>query len=121
MSFKNLSLSKKLIGAFVGILIITGLLGGFAINRLKTVNDRTVEITSNWMPSIRALGVLRAHLTDLRIGVLQHLLTADKAQVGKWEDVIKTARADLEKDLKQAFPTPGGFGSGLIQLTAAQA
>ena len=42
--------------AFASILIVTALLGGFAINRLSAVNDTAVVLSSNYLVASNALG-----------------------------------------------------------------
>jgi methyl-accepting chemotaxis protein len=52
----NVSIRAKVLGAFVCILLITLALGGFAVQRLSTVNDLAVDVRDNWLPGTRALG-----------------------------------------------------------------
>ena len=52
--FANLRLRSKLMAAFASVVLMTAVLGIFAISRLSTVNDQSTVMASHWMISQRA-------------------------------------------------------------------
>jgi methyl-accepting chemotaxis protein len=66
MSFKDLSVSKKLIGAFVVVLVTTLALGLFAINSLSRIDDAAYDLRANRLPSISYLGKFQYYTTRYR-------------------------------------------------------
>src|SRR5690606_2268236 len=69
----RLSIRERLIAAFGFLLLATGAIGGFAINRMQAVNAMNTEINANWLPSVLRLGSLSRALGDLRVTVLNHV------------------------------------------------
>uniref|UniRef100_UPI00406C60E1 MCP four helix bundle domain-containing protein n=1 Tax=Pseudomonas sp. REB1044 TaxID=2675224 RepID=UPI00406C60E1 len=57
--FYDLKISTKLISAFLLVLALTAVMGGFAIVQLGAVNQAAQDIKSNWMPSMRAAAGMR--------------------------------------------------------------
>ena len=66
MNIKDISVSKKLIGAFVVVLITTLALGLFAINSLSRLDDAAYDLRANRLPSISYLGKFQYHSTRYR-------------------------------------------------------
>ena len=50
-----MSIRAKLMSSFAGLVCLLIGLGVFGIYSLSTVNDKTVEITENWMEGTRIL------------------------------------------------------------------
>jgi len=69
--FANLRLRSKLMAAFASVVLMTAVLGIFAISRLSTVNDQSTVMASHWMISQRAASDLNAVTGDYRIAELQ--------------------------------------------------
>jgi len=64
--FQNLTIRAKVMLAFASVLIITALLGIFAINRVATVNNNVVDISGNYLVAETALGEIEADVTRYR-------------------------------------------------------
>jgi methyl-accepting chemotaxis protein len=64
------------ITAVVALLLVamTGM-GLLAVRNMRAINASTVEITTNWLPAIRALGDLRAGVITYRNVIRQHMLS----------------------------------------------
>src|ERR1700675_1572631 len=78
------------------LLAMTGM-GLLAVGNMRAINARTVDITSNWLPSVRILGDLRAGLITYRNVVREHMLaeTAEDKQA-----MEKTLDTVIESNLK---------------------
>lgn len=66
MSWKDLSVSKKVIGAFALVLLTTIGLGLFALNDLSRLDSDANDLRANWLPSIQVLGRFQYAITRYR-------------------------------------------------------
>jgi methyl-accepting chemotaxis protein len=90
MSFHNLSIRSKVTAAFAMVLVLTGGLGYFAINRLAAVNAAAYDIRTNWLPSVRLLGQVGL-LTERAKAVQNNVMSAPPgSDIGKAEQILKT-------------------------------
>jgi methyl-accepting chemotaxis protein len=88
--FRNLKIGKKLSLGFGLILVITAGLGIFAIREVSKVNASTVDLATNWLPSVRVLGDLRFIVSSERRAELILLMSTDKDEIAKDESIMKT-------------------------------
>nr|WP_295776874.1 methyl-accepting chemotaxis protein [Rhodoferax sp.] len=118
MNFSNIKISVKLSGAFLLMVLLTGVIGLFALIQLARINASTEEMASNWLPSIRYAGEIQGLLNDLRQSETQHAMAvtaeekkveadriaADKAKLSavgkKFEPLMDTA---VEKQIWEKF------------------
>ncbi|MGJ7488604.1 methyl-accepting chemotaxis protein [Variovorax sp. LT2P21] len=77
--FSNLKLATKLFGAFAIVLALMAGLGAYAISQLATVNGSTVDLATNWMPSVRNYLSLKADLNRVRVLEYRAVLASDAA------------------------------------------
>ena len=49
-------------------------MGLLAVRNMRAMNANTVDITANWMPSVRALGDLRSGVITYRNVIREHML-----------------------------------------------
>jgi methyl-accepting chemotaxis protein len=71
------------------LLAMTGM-GLLAVRNMRAINASTVEITTNWLPAIRALGDLRAGIITYRNVIRQHLLSETLEQKQAAEKILAT-------------------------------
>ncbi|HZX76962.1 methyl-accepting chemotaxis protein [Lysobacter sp.] len=64
--FKNLSIARKLAVAFAAVIVLSMLLGGYAMIQLSARNDQITDINRNWVPSVRHLLGMRGQLGEYR-------------------------------------------------------
>jgi methyl-accepting chemotaxis protein len=64
--FQNLTIRSKVMTTFASILVITAILGIFAVNRLSAVNDNVEALSKNYMVSTYALGEMGYTTTRYR-------------------------------------------------------
>ncbi|MFD0669478.1 methyl-accepting chemotaxis protein [Ramlibacter sp. MAHUQ-53] len=86
--------------AFLAMVMLTMLVGGFAISRLAQVNAGTVEIGTNSLPSIKALGDLRANANQIRRVEADHLLSSDLPEMDGLEKRLADLKASYETKLR---------------------
>ncbi|HEX7925266.1 MAG TPA: MCP four helix bundle domain-containing protein, partial [Bradyrhizobium sp.] len=73
--FAKYSIRAKIIAVVAFLLVaITGM-GLLAVMNLRSINANTVDITTSWLPSVRALGDLRAGVITYRNVIREHMLS----------------------------------------------
>lgn len=94
--FRNLNTSRKLAIAF-GILELLMIgLALFSVAQLSRVNATTVQVISNQMPLVRALGNLKYDTAATRRAELSLLLAVDHKD--KWQSTLNQSLSDLQRD-----------------------
>jgi methyl-accepting chemotaxis protein len=78
--FNNLKISKKLTVGFGGVEALMIGLGIFCMFQLAKVNSTTVDIATNWLPSVEAIANLRFDATAVRKDSLNYVLATDKRE-----------------------------------------
>ena len=72
--FKNLSIRTKIISVVSVMLFTLAAQGLYAAKGLRALNENTVQIATNWLPSVRILGELHAGAIAYRATLRAHLL-----------------------------------------------
>lgn len=90
--FHNLPISRKLMFGFLFVGAFTVLLGLFAMDRLSRSNDEIVQFQNRLMPSVQAIGEIRAQMGEFR--------TFEMAQISRVDD--KAAFSDYVKRMANA-------------------
>jgi methyl-accepting chemotaxis protein len=111
MNFKDISVSKKLIGVFALVLAVTVGLGLFAQSNLSKLTDVSSEIRADWMPSIRYLGQYKYAIMRYRANQSSYLLTTTDEQRAKSAERLRTFSADADK----AWKTYQGLQAGAAE------
>ena len=93
--FSNLKFGTKLFGSFLVVLALMAGLGTYAIVQLGTVNGSTVELATNWMPSVRAILLVKGTLNRLRSSEYKMILDEDAAAMAEDEKSIADSTATL--------------------------
>jgi hypothetical protein len=80
VNFKDMSVNTKLISGFVVVLVITVLLGLFGNYSMSRVNDASIDVRVNWMPSIGYLGKYQYAMSRFRVFQANYLMTTTDAE-----------------------------------------
>ena len=110
MSILNrLSITTKLSGALAILSLLTLGLGLVAMNRLDVVNERSLEIRDNWLPSVGVLGKLMAEVERARVYEARLLLAKGDANHVAAVSELRDILADIERSRIAYKPlaTPG--------------
>ncbi|PZA10435.1 methyl-accepting chemotaxis protein [Rhodopseudomonas palustris] len=114
----SLSIRTKIIALVALLLVALSGVGGLGLLKMRTLNNSTIDIGTNWLPSIRALGDIRTTLAMYRVTLRAHAMevtaegkaTAAK-RIARVEDTInkqleiyrKMITSPEEKALYQDF------------------
>src|SRR5437868_15421439 len=84
------SIRSKIIAVVALLLVaITGM-GLLAVKSMRSINADTVDITTNWLPSVRVLGELRAGVITYRNVIRQHMLSETPEEKAAMEKTLAT-------------------------------
>jgi methyl-accepting chemotaxis protein len=95
--FANLRLLPKLMLSFAVILVMTAVMGLFAVRQLQQVDQGATEMGDNWMPSIEAINAVTAVVEETRRIELLHILAEEPAAVAKQDAAMEDALARYAK------------------------
>ncbi|WP_019576518.1 methyl-accepting chemotaxis protein [Curvibacter lanceolatus] len=73
-SLRQLKIGARLGVAFAAVLLLLALLGGFGTYQTSQANFYAKDLGTNWLPSIKVIGDIRASLNRARRAGLRHLL-----------------------------------------------
>src|ERR1700760_2402086 len=81
-AMSKLSIRAKIISVVAFLLLTMAGVGLLAVRNMRAINASTVDIVTNWMPSVRVLGELRAGVITYRNVIREHILaeTAEEKQ-----------------------------------------
>jgi len=96
--FGNLKIGTKLFTAFGAVIVLTALLGIFAIYQMARVNQGAVRLGTDWMPSTNSISAMNSKLALCRRVELQHALSTTKEDMDAYEKRMDEAVADLKKE-----------------------
>ena len=98
------SIRTKMTAVVAFLLVAMSLMGALSIRQMYAINASTVDITTNWLPSIRVLGELRAATITYRAIVRSHLLAGDEATRQVQDDLLAKWINNTDKARKAYEP-----------------
>src|ERR1700759_3038182 len=98
--FSRLSIRAKVTAVVSLLLLAMAGMGLTAILKMRAINENTVQIATNWMPSVRLLGELRAGVITYRAALRAHLLAEtveEKAELEKALERIVESKTKIRQ------------------------
>jgi methyl-accepting chemotaxis protein len=80
MNLSRLRIGTRLGVAFALMIFLSVLVGGLGLLQAHRINQGAEQLATNWMPSVRTLGDIRAAMNNAHRAALQHVLEADGAK-----------------------------------------
>ena len=68
------SIRTKIVTVVAFLLVAMTGMGLLAVSNMRAINANTVDISTNWLPSVRVLGDLRAGVITYRNVIREHML-----------------------------------------------
>lgn len=96
--FNDLRISGKFALVVLTILALTAFVGFFSIYQLSRVNGSTIDIATNWLPSVKMLGRVLVDVNELRRAELQTALSTSDTAADKFRKRFDRSLEDLAKD-----------------------
>ena len=100
--FSRLSIRNKITIVIAFLLIAMTGMGLLAVSRMHDINAKAVEIQTNWLPSVRALGELRTGVMNYRSVLRGHLLSDTIEGKTAAEKRLETADANNNR-IRQVY------------------
>ncbi|MDR6577466.1 MULTISPECIES: methyl-accepting chemotaxis protein [Pseudomonas] len=99
MSLRNLNIAPRAFLGFAFIALLVIILGVFAVNRMTTIRQASLDMSANQLPSVKYLGNLTENVLRLRILSFRILINREpaaleeaKTRVGVLVDKVKVAQ-----------------------------
>jgi methyl-accepting chemotaxis protein len=86
--FAQLRLKAKLMASFGLVLTLMGLIGAFASWQLRLLDQASTEISTNWLPSVKAVSLVRDNMRVFRQIEFVHVLETDATAMAKVEQTM---------------------------------
>jgi methyl-accepting chemotaxis protein len=84
------SIRTKIIAVVAFLLVAMTGMGLLAVRNMRAINASTVDIVTNWMPSVKALGDLRAGVITYRNVIREHMLAGTFEEKQAAEKILGT-------------------------------
>jgi methyl-accepting chemotaxis protein len=98
------SIRSKIIAVVALLLVMMSGMGLLAVGDMRAINANTVDITTNWLPSVRVLGELRAGVITYRNVIREHMLSETLAEKEAAEKTLATV-VEGNLKLRQSYET----------------
>ncbi|PYE99918.1 HAMP domain-containing protein, partial [Rhodopseudomonas faecalis] len=95
--FAKLSIRTKITSLVIMLLLALSGLGVIGLMQMRSLNTSTVDIGTNWLPSIKELGNMRTSIALYRNALRNHLLTLGAKEKGDEEKRLDAILATLTK------------------------
>jgi methyl-accepting chemotaxis protein len=96
--FRKLTLRAKLMAAFSLMAVLIATLAGVALSKFAAIHANTVDIATNWLPSVEVLGDLDSDVLYLRLAQMRQALARDPAERAQSGRLAADRLARYEKD-----------------------
>ena len=95
--FKNLKIRTLISLGFAVVLLMMLGLGLFASFQMSRVNDASTEISTNWLPSVRAVQELNNSISDYRTAEVQHASAVNPEEKLRFDKALRDNMANFKK------------------------
>jgi len=93
----GLSIRTLLMGLFgLTVLVVLGL-GAFALTKIAAMNENTVEMATDWLPSVATVRQLEYQSAQYRIGEARHIMSTEDAEMDTVERALAQRSATIAK------------------------
>jgi methyl-accepting chemotaxis protein len=98
----GLSIRTLLMGLFGLMVAVVVGLGAFALGKISAVNANTVDIATNWLPSLAAVREIEGGVARFRISEARHIMMTEQAAMDAIEKDMAT-RTDSIAQLRRIY------------------
>ena len=105
----NYSIRAKITAVVAFLLLAMTGMGLLAVKNMRSLNASTVDINTNWLPSVRVLGDLRAGVITYRNVIREHMLAETLEEKQAMEKTLATViegNAKIRKDYEPMISSP---------------
>jgi methyl-accepting chemotaxis protein len=103
----KLSIRLKIIAVIAFMLVAMSGLGVLAVRSMHGINEHTVQIATNWLPSVRVLGALRADINLYRLTLRAHVMALSSEAKANADKRMADTLEKVKKDIRTYQPLIG--------------
>jgi methyl-accepting chemotaxis protein len=107
--FAQYSIRAKITAVVAFLLIAMTGMGLLAVKNMRSINASTVDINTNWLPSVRVLGDLRAGVITYRNVIREHMLAEtleEKEAAEKTLATVVESNAKIRQSYESMITSP---------------
>ncbi len=98
---KNWKIGTRITAGFAAVILITVILGVFAVDRVKTIGSQANDLATNYLPSSMALFTVKANTYHESADLLREAKSTDAQEIAKLEHETQ----DLKESSNSALQT----------------
>ena len=98
--FSHLKLGQRLALGFGAMAVLMLAMAAAALWGMAAMRASTVEINSNWLPSVELVNKMNTSTSDFRITEFQHVLNTDDKAMAAIEKTMTEVLGTFEKDTR---------------------
>jgi methyl-accepting chemotaxis protein len=105
----KLSIRAKITAVVAILLFAMAGMGLLAVFNMRAINANTVDIATNWLPSVRVLGDLRAGVITYRNVIREHMLGENAEEKAATEKILATvieSNTKIRQQYEQLITSP---------------
>ena len=102
--FYDMQIRNKLFSGFAVVIVLATALGAFAVVQLARVEQTSIDMEVNWMPSVRVTADMNTNMSDFRVAELQHILSLTEDEMQRYDQVLADVAKTLDKNRKEYEP-----------------
>ncbi|MHC1711968.1 MAG: methyl-accepting chemotaxis protein [Solidesulfovibrio sp.] len=99
-----MKLSTKLILSLSSLIVLLIIIGILSINKMSDINDRTHDLATNWLPTIKVVGELNEIINQFRRSELLYIILTDASQMKGLEKDLGDLIVQIDKKMKEYEP-----------------
>ncbi|CCE01329.1 putative methyl-accepting chemotaxis receptor/sensory transducer precursor [Bradyrhizobium sp. STM 3809] len=100
----KLSIRLKIVAVIAFMLVVMAGMGLLSLRSMRDINLRTVDIATNWLPSVRVLGNLRADINVYRLTLRAHVMALTAEAKANNDKRMADVFAKVKKDISDYQP-----------------
>ena len=97
----RISIRLLLVSLSLALLVSIFAFSWLSYDSAGSLNDNTVEVATNWLPSTREVNSINTATSDFRIAEGSHILSTDQEEMSRAEGDIRAADAYIESTRKE--------------------
>jgi len=102
LMFAQYSIRAKITAVVAFLLVALTGMGLLAVKNMRAINASTVDINTNWLPSVRVLGELRAGIITYRNVIREHMLAETLEEKEAAEKTLATV-VESNAKIRQSY------------------
>jgi CHASE3 domain sensor protein len=100
----GLSIRSSLISLFAMMALIILGQGRFSLTKISAVNDSTIDLQTNWMPSVNVVREISSLMERYRSVTGRHVMSTDAKMMEKVEATLASVDESISKAIKNYEP-----------------